>query len=94
MSVAWYEVVWPGSKNVLLHGVDNLLIVAEEDSRPRARVQPKDVTVFLLVGVKDLHWLAPQDIHVANQWKATVMSLFEEFMGRILLKHPVHLPGP
>ena len=81
MGVAWYEVVRPGSKYVLLHGIYNLLIVAEEDSWPRARVQPEDVTIFLLVGVQHLHWLAPQDIHVANQWEANVISLFEEFMG-------------
>ena len=70
LGVAWDEVVRPGSKYVLLHGIDNLLIVAEEDSWPWARVQPEDVTVFLFVGMQHLHRLAPQDIHVANQWEA------------------------
>ena len=84
----------PGSEYVLLHGVDNLLIVAEEDSWPRARVQPEDVSIFLLVGVQHLHWLAPQYVHVANQWEANGLSLFDEFMGQILLMHPVHLPRP
>ena len=77
LGVAWYEVVRPGSEYVLLHGIDNLLIVAEEDSWPRARVQPEDVTVFLLVGMQHLHRLAPQDIHVANQWQAMELGFLE-----------------
>ena len=78
MGVAWYEVMRPGSKYVLLHGIYNLLIVAEEDSWQRARVQTKDVTVFLLVGVQHFHWLAPQDVHVANQWETRIKNLFED----------------
>ena len=63
------EVVRPGGENVLLHGVGDLLVVAEEHGWPRARVQPEDVAVLLLVVVQDLHRAAAEDVHVADEWE-------------------------
>ena len=75
LSETRYEVVRSRGENVLLHRVGDLLVVAEEHGRPRAGVQPEYVAVLLLVIVQDLHRVAAEDVHVADQGEAERMSL-------------------
>ena len=75
------EVVRPRGEDVLLHRVDDLLVVAEEHGGPRAGVQPENVAILLLVIVQDLHRLAAKDVHVADQREAGSINLSKKFLN-------------
>ena len=73
---SWDEVMWPGRKDLLLHGVSDLVVVAEPDGRPRSGVQPEDVTKLLLLRMQALNWCCAKAVHVTYQRQAAKITKY------------------
>ena len=60
----------PGREDLLLHGVGDLVVVAEPDGRPRSGVKPEDVAEPLPLRVQTLDRRRAEAVHVADQGQA------------------------
>ena len=60
----------PGRKDVSLHGLGDLVIVAQPDRRPRPRVEPEDVAEPPVQRVQTLDRRRAEAVHVADQRQA------------------------
>ena len=69
---SWDEVMRPGREDLLLHGVGDLVIVADPDGRPWAGVEPEDVAEPLLLRVQALDRRRAEAVHVTDQRQAWI----------------------
>ena len=60
----------PSRKDLLLHGVRDLVVVAQPHRRPRARVQPEHVAKLLVLRTQTLDRCHAEAVHVADQRQA------------------------
>ena len=76
---SWDDVMRPGREDLLLHGVGDLVVVAEPDGRPRSGVEPEDVAEPLLLRVQTLDRRLAEAVHVTNQWQAWKSNVAREY---------------
>ena len=76
------DVMRPGREDLLLHGVGDLVVVAEPDGRPRSGIQPEDVAEPLLLRVQALDRRRAEAVHVADQWQAWISNVAREYFKR------------
>ena len=60
----------PGRKDLFLHGLCDLVVVAQPDRRPRPRVQTEDVAEPPVQRVQALDRRRAEAVHVADQRQA------------------------